>query len=403
MNKKEIEQTLSLLYSNIKESLFSDKIDYFLSGGFLGKSIFLYEYGRYLDDDDIIELADDSFEKAYLILEDKKYEAGMEFISGYAGIAWCFQYLVNRDFLEYDDDFFNLFDQILIEQSRKAKEEKNHDLFYGLLGYGNYFIQRAHFNKDYVNEQLNEVVDIILQMSVEEAGGLKWLDHTSSSTENEVVNLGMAHGVASIISFLSKVYDINGSLIAKDAAEKATKWLLLQKSSEKSSQSYFPNKIDSEINECNSRIAWCNGDLGIGYSIYYCGNKINNEVLMDEGLQILKKTSDRKNRENTGVVDRGLCHGTSGAFHMYNKLVEEFNFIEFTDIRNYWLNRTTEKSKNQIDISDFGCWYGIIDGKDQFISDSGFLNGYSGIGLALLNYINGDKKIKQNWDEILLL
>ncbi len=400
MKKKidRINRVLDLLAKNIIASISEDKKDFFLSGGTLGKSLFLYKYGEFKNNENLINLSIQEFEKSYMQIEEHATENGMEFISGYAGIGWVYQYFSRYDLINHDKDFFSLFDEILMEQCRKSAEVKNYDLFYGLIGYGNYFLQRSKYKYGCVNSELNEIVGLLYGFSIKTKDGIVWKD--TFFKEKDYINLGMAHGMASLISFLTKLYVINTNILAKKMAMSAVNWLLVNMSNNENSISYFPNNI--ELNKINtdfsSRIAWCNGDLGIGYAIFCCGKEMGERKFILEGLKILEKCSLKDaNNISTGVLDHGICHGSSGIYYIYNKLIIKYKLFEFIEIRDYWLNQIINSN---LEISSYYNWTGRVKDVEQYMPNAGLVNGYAGIGLALLSFFESETN---DWDDIFLL
>ncbi|MGK4568983.1 lanthionine synthetase LanC family protein [Flavobacterium sp. 3HN19-14] len=276
----------------------------FLGAGCLANSLFFYKASKHFNDEHYLELSWQEFEKVYNEVEHADLQENLSLIGGFAGVGWVYQYLVNQEEVEYDADFFSFFDKIIIDYCANEQKINNYDLFYGILGYGSYFLQRSKYDKVAADPYLNKLVAIFETMSINQQSGTVWFCDMFSDVKGKI-NLGMAHGLPSIISFLAKVYDINKNADAKSMAENCVNWLLTFKNPDPEAITLFPyfgnfNEKHSEIypiedeNSETTRLAWCYGDLGIGYSIFLCGIKTDNERFIAEGIQILKKCAERK-------------------------------------------------------------------------------------------------------------
>jgi hypothetical protein len=222
------------------------------------------------------------------------------------------------------------------------------------------------------------------------------------SDEKNKINIGMAHGIPSIISFLCKVYVINQNEMAKEMLVKATNWLLKCKNIDKNSTSMFSYLVDQDdmnnSHKSSTRLAWCYGDLTIGYVIYVLGSIIKDEYYLCEGLEILNNCSTRKVEDpTTGIRDKAFCHGTSGIYYIFNKLYDNYKLDNFREIKNYWLDKTILNLNENIESFKS---YSIIDGQIKYAHDYGLINGYPGIGITLLSHLNRESN---EWDEIFML
>lgn len=398
MKSKKIKHTISVLTDEIIDY---KNPDLFLGAGALANSLFYYKLSKYLNDDLYIDLAINEFEKVYNIIENVDVNSNMNLVSGYSGVAWLFQYYVNNDVLEYDADFFSFFDKIIIDQCKKDKLLGRYDLFYGILGYGSYFLQRNRFDKINTDKYLNEIVQVLSDISIEDSDGIYWFSDMFSNEKNKI-NIGMAHGLPSIISLLTKIYSINKNSLAKDMLIKATNWLLKFKKNDKNSSSMFPyfiDRINKKISTSSTtRLAWCYGDLTIGYVVFVLGKTIKNIYFINQGLDILKNCASKKiDDPATGVHDKGFCHGTSGIYYIFHKLNIDFKSDEFKHAEEYWLEKTVINLDENIESLKS---YATLDNKIHFAHDYGLINGYPGIGLTLLSSLNTDGN---EWDEIFML
>ena len=209
-------------------------------------------------------------------------------------------------------------------------------------------------------------------------------------------NLGLAHGIPSILYFLTRFSDeqidvkktyrlLSGSL----------KYLLSSRIDPSRYGSHFSyyNKLGDTIT--GSRLGWCYGDLGVASTIWQYSNKFSSDSFKKIAYEIINHSSLRRDPTQCGIKDAGLCHGTMGIAHMFNRFYQETGEAKFSSAAIYWLKATTEfYRKNKEDVS-FLSWDGY-----NWKMDYSLLTGISGVGLALLCALDG---INPTWDRCLLL
>ena len=77
--------------------------------------------------------------------------------------------------------------------------------------------------------------------------------------------------------------------------------------------SLFPNWIpkgETQNEKQKSRLAWCYGDPGISLSLWKVSKALNDPVLGNTAMTILKHAARRTSPEDSLVLDTGLCHGS---------------------------------------------------------------------------------------------
>jgi lantibiotic modifying enzyme len=178
----------------------------------------------------------------------------------------------------------------------------------------------------------------------------------------------------------------------------SVKYLLNQQLDSQKFYSTFPSWVAEDVNPANSRLAWCYGDLGIGIALWLSGNNTENKQRKDQAVEILLKTTQRKSIQDTGVVDTGLCHGSAGIAHIYNRMYKYTDRNEFKDAAEFWFNKTLEMAVHENTLSGFKAYRTEEYGGPY--EDFGFLEGIAGIGLTLISAVSD---IEPAWDECLLL
>ena len=213
----------------------------------------------------------------------------------------------------------------------------------------------------------------------------------------------MSHGISSIISILSKTYRIVG--VDKEKIKRllqgAVQYLLAQEIDKNKYGSYFTYyALESTSDIIKSRLAWCYGDLGIASALYQAGKVLNEDNWINKSLEILLfAATERRNLQNNHVSDACLCHGTAGIGHIFYRMWWNTKLPEFKEATDYWFEQTIKMATHVDGLAGFK-FFEIPDGKPVWVNRYEFLEGISGICLAMLTYYY---EIEPAWDECLLL
>ena len=114
----------------------------------------------------------------------------------------------------------------------------------------------------------------------------------------------------------------------------------------------------------------------------------------DAALSVARRAALRP-RQHTGVVDAGLCHGTAGLAHLYNRLFQSTGERDFGVEARYWIERTfAYRGLGGV------AGYRRVDLDGTQSDDAGLLTGAAGIALALFAAASTTEPI---WDRALLL
>jgi lantibiotic modifying enzyme len=222
-------------------------------------------------------------------------------------------------------------------------------------------------------------------------------DLNNSIVKAGEVNLGLSHGLPSILKFCICCYKKNIQVEkAKKNAYKIIDFLVWVKS--RAPGETFPNTISKRNQSPNSgsRLSWCYGDLSIGFILYQSGVAFNDSTITEFALDVMLNTIPRKSIGETNVRDAGFCHGSAGIAHIYNKMWHYTNNVLFKDACSFWIKETLDFSVNQDSPAGYKVYL-----KDEYpqLDSYGLLTGISGIGLALLSFINKE----YDWDYCLML
>lgn len=319
---------------------------------------------------------------------------------GISGFLWSLKYFIGKGMLNAEEnDITGEFNSFLYKRMKEDMENNNLDFLHGAIGLGLFFLNDSS-NKNSLN-YVKELIDKIEELSIiDSKGGLKWRSVVFiDRTPKEVYNLGLSHGISSIIAFLTKTYSCGVSKSkSKRLLKGAIKYLLSNKNDIEKNNCYFPSWISDDEENRSSRLSWCYGDLGIAVTLYNASEVLKNVELKKFSLKVLYQSALRRDLENEFVLDAGLCHGTSGIAHIFYRMYWNTKDEVFKEAASFWFKKTLEMSK----FSDGLAGYKVFRSEEHggYINDYGILEGIAGIGLAINSWIS---QTEPQWDECILL
>ena len=277
----------------------------------------------------------------------------------------------------------------------------NHDFLHGGIGAILYLADRVSNNIN-VKKYLNEIVYELYKESKKGKKGIYWEENEFyleyGEKKEDIVNLSLSHGMAGKIVVFSKLLrsGINDSFMRKLLMESVD--FLLNSKNENVEKSVFPHRLVRNNSNSFTRLAWCYGDLGISIALWQAGEAMNNDGIKKESIEICLETTKRKNKEDTGVVDAGICHGSAGIAHIYNRMYRYTGRKEFKQAANYWVEETLKMAKFDDGLAGYKVFHEQKHG--GWKNEYGLLEGIAGIGLVLLSHISD---VEPSWDRCLLL
>lgn len=384
-----------------REGNFSD--NYLLTSGLPGISLFFYYYGKYANEEALLNQAQEYFERSFYAIEDfQQTIKGTTLYGGYTGILWVYQHYINQQFIAADEDskgVFSFFDEMIEQEYEREALMGNYDLLYGFIGYGVYLLERNDIESQAV--KLNRLVDLLELSAVKKDTGVAWVDRFERQTnvDGELINLGYAHGIPAIITFLSYVYQVTKYTKAARLMEQAIGYLQSHELRPPAESSFSYYVLNDEPFEYPSRLAWCYGDLGVGYAILKAGIALGNDDYLSYGENILKKLAVKRIEDPvTRVRDACFCHGTAGISYIMQKAFKYTGSEELYEAAQYWLSVTLRMIGE-----DGSCavWSYLDDKKEwEFRQEEGLLEGAAGVGLCILQQVYQEDT---GWDVCFML
>jgi lantibiotic modifying enzyme len=245
------------------------------------------------------------------------------------------------------------------------------------------------------------------ELSTQTEGGIAWFTPPQMvrpkarlSFPDGYYDLGVAHGAAGIISFLSRVYALG---ISKELTGKllygAVSWMFSQQLKKESKPGpLFPEYVLPSDVIRSLTGGWCHGDIGMAAALLSAARSTGETSWETKALETAHASIDGFNPNwRPGTT---LCHGTAGMGHLFNRLYQATGETRFKQEARKWFERTIEQREPGKGIAGFYRHSPNEEGEISEQYDPGFIQGAAGIGLALLA---SAVDLEPQWDRVLLL
>lgn len=235
---------------------------------------------------------------------------------GLVGVAWLFDaYRAPLAALDPSLDvesFLDDVDALLLEGLRGAWDGP-YDLTDGLAGLGLYGVCRGRRTGDF--SIAAACIRQLLPLRGDFEGLPAWLIESRHILDDDVqrrfpggqLNLGLAHGVPGLVSFLASAKA--AGLDAPHCAELLADALrVVRKYRVNDTDVSFPGWVGSHAPR---RQAWCYGDPGVACALWMAARATHDASLIGEVKTIAAKCAALPDAL-TGITDGSLCHGSAG-------------------------------------------------------------------------------------------
>ncbi len=373
-----------------------------LLSGRSGLALFQFYCAKYFDDDSYAEVGVEILSSITESIDNGYSYA--TYCNGIAGFCWTVQHLVEHDFIDLDvKELLDPFDSFLFFQQEFELNNGNYDFLHGAMGYAFYFLSRYLGSSDNESREkyetfLESFVLRMEEMAIPDGPDFKWESVLDEEKGDKVFNLGLSHGMSSIVYFFCRLYDAS---ILRDKLTPlingAIGYILRFENKGETGFSLFPNWIvPGSPPEHHSRLAWCYGDIGIAIALGTVGRTFGKPDLETKSEEILLHSAKRVRVEETIVVDAGFCHGSYGNAHMFESFAARFKNDRFKEIAEFWLTDGIDKHTG--DALEPYRQYNHM--RDSWAFDIDVLEGVAGIGLCMIDYLSEENN---TWDECLML
>lgn len=342
-----------------------------------------------------VEILENEIEKTNL----QPLEQYLSIGSASASSCWLISQLVNANLLEEEE---RLQSQPWIEHAIESttEEELNankHDLFYGFIGKALLAIEH---DRDMAYPFVKRVVSALLKNLKHDEHGAYWTTPNPPYVNSTyAINMGIPHGMTGILLFLFRcweTYDLKSVL--KAPIDSGVAWMRNKLTLENNALRYeYSDKISGSGN-----LGWCYGDLAITFTLLRHYQLMKDQDSLTKAQELIEQSLNRRGKTGISyysefdIYDVRLCHGTASIAYMYKKIYELTDNELLKRESDNWTSITVDTLeryfKHAVEIESKHYEY--------FNSSCSFLNGFSGVGLVLLSFV--DPKNAQ-WNKILLL
>jgi hypothetical protein len=323
---------------------------------------------------------------------------------GFTGVAWLATHITEPE--PGDEDPNAEIDATLC--AMLAKSWGTYDLIGGLVGVGVYFCERLEVPgaRPVATRALELIVDRLAELATFSSAGAAWFTPADHLLEPErslapegFYNLGVAHGMPGIIALLAEICGAGvGGARARELLDRSVDWLLAQPPADAVSR-FSPWLVPGDDGRhAGSRLAWCYGDLGVAAVLLRAARRVGAPRWEEAAIEMARVQATRRD-DRTMVTDAGLCHGTAGIAHIFNRLYQATGDAALADAARFWLERTLEL-RHPGGIAGYRQLSRTESGESRWEDSPGFLTGVAGIGLALLA---ATSEVEPGWDRLLLV
>ena len=310
------------------------------------------------------------------------------FYSGFTGIAWAADLvdgLLGPDGEDRNADV----DQALTALLERYPETGPYDLINGLTGLGVYAL--ARWPRPSATQCLLGVVEQLGRQARHDRDGVSWWTPPSwfgpqrDWYQPGRVDLGVAHGIAGVIPFLARVHRLGlARQTVRPLLDGAVSWLLAHLVDTPSGPN-VPFFVADGVEPGPARSAWCYGDPGVAAALLLAARDVGEPDWAAIATGLAVRAAARP-PDHARVVDAGLCHGSAGLAHLFNRMYQMTAESALADAARFWVERTLDLCS-----TDHGqpAWKG-----------PGLLEGAAGVALALLA---ASTTVRPAWDQMLLV
>jgi hypothetical protein len=335
---------------------------------------------------------------------------GLGLFSGATGVAWAVHYANSRNLLHSeagdDADPVSEFDELLLDYVRESQGLQT-DLMEGIAGLGTYAL--ARLPRPTARKTVKTLCEHLWRQSEAVPGGRAWIggsDYNTLEARPPQVEgsfpLGLAHGLAGIVGFLSRVVDRGFDFGARELLNSAVGSLLTAVGSGKRSP-ISPRMTDRRgLTWGAPSFTWCWGDLGVSLAVTHAGLTLRNHAWVDRGIMLARSAGAAITNVGgpptpTGVADPSFCHGLAGPCHALNALSRMTGDRSLRAYSQRWRDALLGLRG---DKGYGGYLFHVMtpEGGTELGPSAGFLMGSAGAGLALLATYTDQAPL---WDALL--
>ena len=205
----------------------------------------------------------------------------------------------------------------------------------------------------------------------------------------------MAHGIAGVIPFLARVHRLGlAQQTVRPLLDGAVGWLLAHLVDTAAGPT-VPSFVADGVEPGPTRSAWCYGDPGVAAALLLAGRDADEPGWVAAATGLAVRAAARP-PDQTGVVDAGLCHGSAGLAHLFNRMYQMTAEPALADAARFWVERTLEFCS----AAAPGPGAAPTNAARSAWNGPGLLEGAAGVALAMEA---AGTTVEPAWDQMLLV
>jgi len=319
---------------------------------------------------------------------------------GFTGIAWTLAHLEGRVIEPSTDDLNAEIDSALGAYVGQQSYGGDYDLIGGLVGLGVYALERLP--RAGAVRLLEHVVDRLADQARRTPAGVTWWTSPEllpledrAAAPRGFYNLGIAHGVPGVVALLAQAAAAGiRPAAASSLAREGVAWILAQAAPGDGAR--FVYWIGEDTRIVDSNVAWCYGDLGVAAALACAARALDEPTWLEQAAALARHTA-RRPVGHARAHYPGLCHGTAGIAHVFNRLYHATGDATLRSTARDWFARTLALRNSQ---PGGVAGFSTEQQPGEQADDPGLLGGTAGIALALLAAAT---PIEPAWDRMLLI
>jgi len=264
--------------------------------------------------------------------------------SGFTGIAWAVELVGGLLGTEGEDRNGDI-DEALTRLLQRYPEDAPYDLIDGLTGLGVYAL--ARWPRPGAAPCVLGVVGQLARRARHDRDGVFWWTPPSWHGPRREqyrpggVDLGVAHGIAGVIPFLARVHRLGlARQTVRPLLDGAVRWLLAHMVDTASGPT-VPYFAADGAEPGPARSAWCYGDPGVAAALLLAARDAGEPAWAAAAAGLAVRAAGRPPGQ-AGVTDAGLCHGSAGLAHLFNRMYQMTAEPALADAARFWVERTLE-------------------------------------------------------------
>ena len=318
--------------------------------------------------------------------------------AGFTGIAWAVD-LVDGLLGAAGEDRNGDIDEALMRLLGKYPEQAPYDLIHGLTGLGAYAL--ARWPRPGAAQCLLGVVEQLARRARHDRDGVFWWTPPSWQGQRRElylpgrVDLGVAHGIAGVIPFLARVHRLGlATQTVRPLLDGAVRWLLAHLAGTASGPT-VPSFVADGVEPGPARSAWCYGDPGVAAALLLAARDAGEPGWAAAATDLAVRAAARPPGQ-AGVEDAGLCHGSAGLAHLFNRMYQMTAEPALAGAARFWIERTLQLCS----AAAPGPEATLAGAARPAWTGPGLLEGAAGVALALEA---ASTTVEPAWDQMLLV